>query len=83
MDEIEKTQQQITEAMEQPKQEMVTMVSSTGWGSQVNSPENRGFATFAGIFTSEQINGEVKFLTMQYYEGLTKLSNQNQQTGGN
>ena len=79
MDEIEKTQP-VTEDMEQPKpkQEWVTMVSSTGWGTQNNAPENRGFATFAGIFTPEQINGEVRFLTMQYYDGLSKLSKQNQ-----
>ncbi len=85
MDEIEKTQQQVTEAMdklygntEQPKQEMVPVHIISAWGNQQTPPELRGYATSIAFLTPEQINGEFRFLLTQFLDGISRLNDQNQ-----
>lgn len=83
MDEIEKAQQQVTEAMEQTKQEMVPVHVISAWGNQQTPPELRGYATSIAFLTPEQINGEFRFLLTQFLDGISRLNDQNQQIGGN
>ena len=83
MDEIEKTQQQVAEAMkkldqEQPKQEMVPVHIISAWGNQQTPGELRGYATSIAFLTPEQINGEFRFLLTQFLDGISRLNNQNQ-----
>lgn len=77
MNEIEKTQQQITEETEQPKQEMIPVHIISAWGNQQTPPELRGYATSIAFLTPEQINGEFRFLLTQFLDGISKLNDAN------
>lgn len=79
MDEIK----EVTEAVEQPKQEMVPVHIISAWGNQQTPPELRGYATSIAFLTPEQINGEFRFLLTQFLDGISRLNDQNQQMGGN
>lgn len=77
MDEIEKTQQQVTEAMEKDTTELIPFQGTLAWGNQQTSPELRGYATLSALLTPEQMNGEFRFLLKQFFDGINSLAETN------